>query len=64
MDASDLLFKECLMWSSNAVLHWVKNHKPVIEGYTKLWRYLLRMEVETLKVYFDLLTYASFQKMG
>lgn len=33
MDASDLSFEECFdLVFSNAVLHWVKDHKPVIEG--------------------------------
>lgn len=39
MDASDLLFEECFdVVFSNAVLHWVKNHKPVIEGLYKSLR--------------------------
>lgn len=33
MDASDLSFEGCFdLAFSNAVLHWVKNHKPVVEG--------------------------------
>jgi len=48
MDASDLSFEECFdVIFSNAVLHWVKNHKPVIEGLYKSLRVggkiLLRM---------------------
>lgn len=36
MDASDLSFEGCFdMAFSNAVLHWVKNHQPVIEGLYK-----------------------------
>ncbi|MFA6164804.1 MAG: methyltransferase domain-containing protein [Methylobacter sp.] len=36
MDASDLSFEGCFdVVFSNAVLHWVKNHKPVIEGLYK-----------------------------
>jgi len=48
MDASDLSFEECFdVIFSNAVLHWVKNHKPVIGGLYKSLRVggkiLLRM---------------------
>ncbi|MDP1771414.1 MAG: methyltransferase domain-containing protein [Methylobacter sp.] len=48
MDASDLSFEGCFdMVFSNAVLHWVKNHKPVVEGLYKSLRVggkiLLRM---------------------
>ncbi|MGZ4968887.1 MAG: class I SAM-dependent methyltransferase [Methylobacter sp.] len=48
MDASDLLFEDCFnLVFSNAVLHWVKNHKPVVEGLYKSLRMggkiLLRM---------------------
>jgi trans-aconitate 2-methyltransferase len=48
MDASDLSFEGCFdVVFSNAVLHWVKNHKPVIEGLYKSLRVggniLLRM---------------------
>ncbi len=48
MDAGDLSFGECFdVVFSNAVLHWVKNHKPVIEGLYKSLRIggkiLLRM---------------------
>lgn len=48
MDASDLSFEGCFdVVFSNAVLHWVKNHKPVIEGLYKSLRsggkILLRM---------------------
>ncbi|MDF5729853.1 MAG: methyltransferase domain-containing protein [Rhizonema sp. PD38] len=33
IDARDLLFENCFdVVFSNAVLHWIKNHKPVIEG--------------------------------
>lgn len=33
MDASNLSFENCFdVVFSNAVLHWVKNHKPVVEG--------------------------------
>ncbi len=36
MDASELTFESCFdLVFSNAVLHWVKNHKPVIEGLYK-----------------------------
>jgi trans-aconitate methyltransferase len=36
MDASDLSFENCIdVVFSNAVLHWVKNHKPVVEGLYK-----------------------------
>jgi len=39
MDASNLLFEDCFdVVFSNAVLHWVKNHKPVIEGLYKSLR--------------------------
>lgn len=48
MDASDLSFEGCFdLAFSNAVLHWVKNHKPVVEGLYKSLRVggkiLLRM---------------------
>jgi trans-aconitate 2-methyltransferase len=48
MDASCLSFENCFdVVFSNAVLHWVKNHKPVIEGLYKSLRIggkiLLRM---------------------
>ena len=48
MDASDLSFENCFdVVFSNAVLHWVKNHKPVVEGLYKSLRgggkILLRM---------------------
>ncbi|HEY8097467.1 MAG TPA: class I SAM-dependent methyltransferase, partial [Methylobacter sp.] len=48
MDASDLSFEGCFdLVFSNAALHWVKNHKPVIEGLYKSLRIggkiLLRM---------------------
>jgi len=48
MDASDLSFEDCFdLVFSNAVLHWVKNHKPVVEGLYKSLRgggkILLRM---------------------
>lgn len=48
MDASDLSFENCFdVVFSNAVLHWVKNHKPVVEGLYKSLRVggkiLLRM---------------------
>lgn len=48
MDASDLLFEDCFdVAFSNAVLHWVKNHQPVIDGLYKSLRargkILLRM---------------------
>jgi trans-aconitate methyltransferase len=48
MDASDLSFEACFdVAFSNAVLHWVKNHKSVIEGLYKSLRVggkiLLRM---------------------
>ena len=33
MDASNLSFEECFdVVFSNAALHWVKNHKPVVDG--------------------------------
>ena len=36
MDASNLSFEECFdIVFSNAALHWVKNHKPVVEGLFK-----------------------------
>ena len=36
MDAGNLLFHECFdLIFSNAALHWVKNQKPVIEGFFK-----------------------------
>jgi trans-aconitate 2-methyltransferase len=39
MDAGDLSFAECFdVVFSNAVLHWVKNHQPVIEGLHKSLR--------------------------
>lgn len=39
MDARDLLFEKCFdVVFSNAVLHWVKNHKPVVEGLFKSLR--------------------------
>ncbi len=48
MDASDLSFEDCFdVAFSNAALHWVKNHKPVVEGLYKSLRVggkiLLRM---------------------
>lgn len=48
MDASDLAFEECFdVVFSNAALHWVRDHKPVIEGLYKSLRVggkiLLRM---------------------
>lgn len=48
MDASDLSFENCFdLVFSNAALHWVKNHKPVVEGLYKSLRVggkiLLRM---------------------
>lgn len=48
MDASHLSFENCFdVVFSNAVLHWVKNHKPVVEGLYKSLRargkILLRM---------------------
>jgi trans-aconitate methyltransferase len=48
MDASDLSFEGCFdLVFSNAALHWVKNHKPVVEGLYKSLRVggkiLLRM---------------------
>ncbi|ESS71439.1 putative methyltransferase 235L [Methyloglobulus morosus KoM1] len=48
MNASDLSFEDCFdVVFSNAVLHWVKNHQPVIEGLYKSLRVggkiLLRM---------------------
>jgi trans-aconitate 2-methyltransferase len=48
MDASDLTFENCFdLAFSNAVLHWVKNHQPVITGLYKSLRVggkiLLRM---------------------
>jgi Methyltransferase domain. len=39
MDASDLSFEDCFdMVFSNAVLHWVKNHEPVVKGLYKSLR--------------------------
>jgi len=36
MDAGELSFKECFdVAFSNAALHWVKNHKPVLEGWIR-----------------------------
>lgn len=48
MDASELSFENCFdLAFSNAVLHWVKNHQPVIQGLYKSLRtggkILLRM---------------------
>lgn len=48
MDASNLVFENCFdVVFSNAVLHWVKNHQPVVEGLYKSLRIggkiLLRM---------------------
>ncbi len=48
MDASDLSFEGCFdLVFSNAALHWVKNHQPVVEGLYKSLRVggkiLLRM---------------------
>jgi trans-aconitate methyltransferase len=48
MDASDLSFEGCFdVAFSNAALHWVKNHQPVVEGLYKSLRVggkiLLRM---------------------